>query len=209
MPQSLTEILDVINKTSTWFIIIDYKKLQELLIISEKIYSTYLLPQIERILVAPDSIGYRNKLGLKSLWEVMNEYKTIEDNINKIILFNKILQGLKPFLILSIIFWLICLIFLFLGKREDLVGILSKLLLENRFFDLNYLHFLFIVFLIIIVLMIFFRITGQYLLEEIYEKSIIYDSNHKIFSQKDEKANEEIKKNQEEEYKNEENKLLS
>ena len=95
MPQSLTEILDAINKTNSWFIIIDYKKLQELLIFSEEIYSTYLLPQIERVL-DPNSIGYKNKLGLKSLAKIMNEYKTIENNINKIIWFNKILQGLKP-----------------------------------------------------------------------------------------------------------------
>ena len=201
MPQSLTEILDAINKTNSWFIIIDYKKLQELLIVSEKIYSTYLLPQIELVL-DPNSIGYKNKLGLKSLAKIMNEYKTIENNINKIIWFNKILQGLKPFLILSIIFWLIGLIGLFLGKKDELLGLFPKILVENKFFDLNILHFLFITFLIIIVLMIFFRITGQYLLEEIFEKSIIHDSNNKKFS--DDEIN-----NKNKDFENDENKLLN
>ena len=201
MPQSLTEILDAINKTNSWFIIIDYKKLQELLIVSEKIYSTYLLPQIELVL-DPNSIGYKNKLGLKSLAKIMNEYKTIENNINKIIWFNKILQGLKPFLILSIIFWLIGLIGLFLGKKDELLGLFPKILVENKFFDLNILHFLFITFFIIIVLMIFFRITGQYLLEEIFEKSIIHDSNNKKFS--DDEIN-----NKNKDFENDENKLLN
>jgi hypothetical protein len=201
MPQSLTEILDAINKTNSWFIIIDYKKLQELLIVSEKIYSTYLLPQIERVL-DPNSIGYKNKLGLKSLAKIMNEYKTIENNINKIIWFNKILQGLKPFLILSIIFWLVGLIGLFLGKKDELLGLFPKILVENKFFDLNILHFLFITFLIIIVLMIFFRITGQYLLEEIFEKSFIHDSNNKKFS--DDEIN-----NKNKDFENDENKLLN
>ena len=201
MPQSLTEILDAINKTNSWFIIIDYKKLQELLIFSEEIYSTYLLPKIERVL-DQNSIGYKNKLGLKSLAKIMNEYKTIENNINKIIWFNKILQGLKPFLILSIIFWLIGLIGLFLGKKDELLGLFPKILVENKFFDLNILHFLFITFLIIIVLMIFFRITGQYLLEEIFEKSIIHDSNNKKFS--DDEIN-----NKNKDFENDENKLLN
>lgn len=201
MPQSLTEILDAINKTNSWFIIIDYKKLQELLIVSEKIYSTYLLPQIELVL-DPNSIGYKNKLGLKSLAKIMNEYKTIENNINKIIWFNKILQGLKPFLILSIIFWLIGLIGLFLGKKDELLGLFPKILVENKFFDLNILHFLFITFLIIIVSMIFFRVTGQYLLEEIFEKSIIHDSNNKKFS--DDEIN-----NKNKDFENDENKLLN
>ena len=201
MPQSLTEILDAINKTNSWFIIIDYKKLQELLIFSEEIYSTYLLPQIERVL-DPNSIGYKNKLGLKSLAKIMNEYKTIENNINKIIWFNKILQGLKPFLILSIIFWLIGLIGLFLGKKDELLGLFPKILVENKFFDLNILHFLFITFLIIIVSMIFFRVTGQYLLEEIFEKSIIHDSNNKKFS--DDEIN-----NKNKDFENDENKLLN
>ena len=201
MPQSLTEILDAINKTNSGFIIIDYKKLQELLIFSEEIYSTYLLPQIERVL-DPNSIGYKNKLGLKSLAKIMNEYKTIENNINKIIWFNKILQGLKPFLILSIIFWLIGLIGLFLGKKDELLGLFPKILVENKFFDLNILHFLFITFLIIIVSMIFFRVTGQYLLEEIFEKSIIHDSNNKKFS--DDEIN-----NKNKDFENDENKLLN
>ena len=50
--------------------------------------------------------------------------------------------------------------------------------------------------------MIFFRVTGQYLLEEIFEKSIIHDSNNKKFS--DDEIN-----NKNKDFENDENKLLN
>ncbi len=97
---------------------------------------------------------------------------------------------------------MIGLIGLFLGKKDELLGLFPKILVENKFFDLNILHFLFITFLIIIVSMIFFRVTGQYLLEEIFEKSIIHDSNNKKFS--DDEIN-----NKNKDFENDENKLLN